>query len=145
MLSKTGRYGIRALLYLAANSSEGHLIGVKDLAQQTEISEHMLSKVLQFLTRQGLITSKKGRRGGFYLTPEQKNLNLAQVIKALEQTEYLISVCLLGQKHCNSRMQCPYQDRVARIRMELSAIYASDTVEQTAQKIMDSYSLHKKI
>ena len=143
MLSKTGRYGIRALLYLAANSSEKCLLGVRDLALKTEISEHMLSKVLQFLTKRDIITSRKGRNGGFYMTQDQKNLNLVQVIKELEQTEYLISVCLLGQKYCNSKLKCPYHDRVTRIRSELQAIYAADTIEETALKIMNSHITQK--
>ena len=144
MLSKTSRYGVRAVLYIAAFTGEEHLVGVRELAREIEISEHMLSKVLQFLTKRNLIMSKKGRNGGFYMTHEQKNLCLMHVIKELEQTEYLISACMLGQKHCKTCEMCPYRDKVTAIRSELKSIYATDTIEQTAHKVMESYSTRIK-
>ena len=141
MLSKTSRYGVRAVLYLAANTDEYHLMGVKQLASSIEITEPMLSKVLQFLTRRQLIQSRKGRNGGFYMTREQKDFNLMKVIKELEQTDYLISACMLGQKHCKTCELCPYHEMVASIRAELKAIYATDTIEETAFKVLKSNTL----
>ena len=135
MLSKTSRYGIRAVLYIAAHSSDESLLGIKELSEVVKISTPMLSKVLQFLTKRDLITSKKGRNGGFYLTEAQKNQNLMHVIKELEQSETLIHGCLLGQKHCDTGYACPYREKVASIRSELKAIYNTDTIMETALKI----------
>jgi len=144
MLSKTSRYGVRAVLYIAAYTHEERLIGVRQLAEKIEISEHMLSKVLQYLTKRDLIKSKKGRKGGFYMTADQKSQNLMHVIRELEQTEFLISACMLGQKHCKTGMFCPYHEQVTSIRTQLKAIYGTDTIEQTAHKVMKSYSTHIK-
>lgn len=135
MLSKTSRYGIRAVLYIAAHTNEDSLIGIKELAEKVKISTPMLSKVLQFLTKRDLITSRKGRNGGFYLTEVQKNQNLMHLIKQLEQSEYLITACLLGQKHCDTCFACPYRDKVASIRTELKAIYNTDSILETALKL----------
>ena len=135
MLSKTSRYGVRAVLYIAANTDEGNLLGIKELAEKVEISTPMLSKVLQVLTKNKLIESKKGRNGGFFMTSDQKNQNLMLVIKELEQSEYLINACMLGQKHCNTGSNCPYHVRVASIRSELKAIYNTETILETALKL----------
>ena len=140
MLSKTSRYGVRAILFIAANTDERNLLGIKELAEKVEISTPMLSKVLQFLTKKELIESKKGRNGGFYMTDVQKNQNLMHVIKELEQSEYLIAACMLGQKHCDTCHKCPYNEMVASIRSELQAIYNTDTILQTSLKLKNTIS-----
>lgn len=145
MLSKTSRYGVRAVLYIAANTDEKNLLGIKELAEKVEISTPMLSKVLQFLTKKELIESKKGRNGGFFMTEVQKNQNLMHVIKELEQSEYLITACMLGQKHCDTCDKCPYHEMVASIRSELKAIYATDTILETSIKLKYTFSKSYKL
>ena len=142
MLSKTGRYGVRAVLYIAANTSGEHLIGVRKLSRDIGVSEHMLSKVLQFMTRRDIVMSKKGRNGGFYMTEAQKQRTIMDVIRVLEQTQHLLSSCLMGQKNCEQGLHCPYRDKVASIRSELREIYATDTIVQAALKIKNSTLKH---
>ena len=135
MLSKTCRYGVRAVLYLSIHTDVNALLGVKELSQKIEVSIPMLSKVLQFLTRKNVIKSKKGRNGGFYMTENQKNMHLMDVIQQLERSEYLITACLLGQKHCTTHNNCPYHEKVAAIRTELRAIYNRDSIRTSALKL----------
>ncbi|MDF1697960.1 MAG: Rrf2 family transcriptional regulator, partial [Saprospiraceae bacterium] len=98
-------------------------------------STPMLSKVLQFLTRKKLIESKKGRNGGFFMKNDQKSMHLMEVIQQLEQSQYLITACLLGQKECTTGNKCPYHDKVAAIREELKAIYNTDSILESAIKL----------
>jgi len=135
MLSKTSKYGVRSVLYLALYTHVDSLMGVRELATKVSISEPMLSKILQSLTKKKLIESKKGRNGGFYMTPDQKERKLMQVIRALEQSDRLINDCLLGQKNCEVCDMCPYSSMVASIRSELHAIYGTDSIEETARKL----------
>ncbi len=135
MLSKTGRYGVRSVLYLALHTELDKLVGVKEIAFHIKASEHMLSKVLQTLTKKKLIESKKGRNGGFFMTPDQKANKLIDVIKELEQSDRLINNCLLGQKDCINSNRCPYHNMVTSIRSELHSIYGCDTIEETSRKL----------
>lgn len=135
MLSKTSRYGVRSVLHLALYTGPSYLMGVKELAQKIMISEPMLSKILQSLTKKKLIESKKGRNGGFFMTQDQKSNSLMKVIRELEQSDRLIKDCMLGQKSCETCDQCPYSEMVASIRTELKSIYGTDTIEETAQKL----------
>jgi Rrf2 family iron-sulfur cluster assembly transcriptional regulator len=138
MLSKTSRYGVRAALYIAAHTDEKTLLGIKELSENIEINTPMLSKVLQFMTKRALITSKKGRNGGFYMTEVQKNRHLMYIIKELEQSEAIITACMLGQKHCDTCNKCPYHEMVASIRSELQAIYNTDSIVETALKLKNA-------
>ena len=138
MLSKTSRYGVRAVLYIAAHTDEKRLMGIKKLSENVEISTPMLSKVLQFMTKRELITSKKGRNGGFYMTEVQKNQHLMHVIKEMEQSEAIITACMMGQKNCDTCNICPYHDKVASIRSELQSIYNTDTIIETALRLKNA-------
>jgi len=140
MLSKTSRYGVRAILYIALHTDENNLLGIKELAEKVEISTPMLSKVLQYLTKKELIESKKGRNGGFFMTDKQKNMHLMQVIQELEQSEYLITACMLGQKHCDISNKCPYHEMVTSIRSALKGIYNTDSILETSIKLQNTFS-----
>ena len=135
MLSKTSRYGVRSVLYLALHTELDFLIGVKELAVNIKVSEPMLSKILQSLTKKKLIQSKKGRNGGFFMTCDQKANKLMHVIRELEQSDRLINDCMLGQKDCENCDKCPYHEMVASIKSELHSIYGNDTIEETARKL----------
>ncbi len=135
MFSKRSRYGIRAILHIALHTDEENLMGTTALAQNTGINEPMLSKVLQELTKKKMITSKKGRNGGFYMSTVQKSQKLIEVIKELDQSDKLINDCMLGQKSDRTCDTCPYSNDVATIRAELKAIYGTDTIVETAKKL----------
>ncbi|MFT4533444.1 MAG: Rrf2 family iron-sulfur cluster assembly transcriptional regulator [Saprospiraceae bacterium] len=144
MLSKTSRYGVRSVLYLALHTELDFLIGVKELAFNIKVSEPMLSKILQSLTKKKLIESKKGRNGGFFMTLDQKANKLMHVIRELEQSDRLINDCMLGQKDCRNCDKCPYFGMVASIRSELHSIYGNDTIEETARKLETTLTTDKE-
>ena len=143
MLSKTSKYGVRAILYLAIHSNEKKLRGVKELSLALKISEPMLSKVLQNCTKKGLVDSRKGRNGGFFMNESQKSDHLMHVIKTLEQSKYILDGCLLGQKKCDSCHMCPYREMVHSIRNEFKTIYGTDTILQTAIKLNNNSNTTK--
>lgn len=142
MLSKTSRYGVRAVLFIAAHTDENHLLGIKELSERIRISTPMLSKVLQFLTKKEYILSKKGRNGGFYMNSAQKKGKLMQVVCDLEQSEFLISTCLLGQTDCDRCHLCPYFRSVTMIRDGIRSIYGEDTILETSLKLKEKFQNH---
>jgi Rrf2 family protein len=117
------------------HTSDTCLKGVKELSEALQISEPTLSKVLQLLTKRKFILSKKGRNGGFYMSDEQKNDTLMNVLLNMENSDYILTDCMLGQKKCDGLNNCPYHERVLSIRKEFQTIYNSDTIENTAKKI----------
>ena len=70
--SRSAEYAIRALVRVA-ELSEGKFALVKDIASESDIPQHFLSKILQDLARVGLLRSSKGPGGGFRLAiaPEE--------------------------------------------------------------------------
>ena len=72
MFSKSCKYALRAVLYLAANTNESKKAGAKVIAETLDVPRPFLSKILQQLSRHQLIASTKGPHGGFYLDEREK-------------------------------------------------------------------------
>lgn len=84
MLSKTTQYAIRALVYIQMQNTKGRRPGFKEVAKETGAPEHFTAKILQILTRYDMIDSAKGRGGGFYFSQGGDELNIYEVIRAME-------------------------------------------------------------
>ena len=76
-ISTKGRYGIRALIDLAVNSTNGH-VSLVNIANRNQIS------VFSSLKRGGIVKSVKGAQGGYVLADKPENITVAQMILALE-------------------------------------------------------------
>lgn len=135
MYSKTVRYSLRSIMFLAANSDTGHLYKLPELAIQLEINPPILAGVLQKLARNDLIMSRKGRFGGFFMTSSQKNFFVKDVLDKIGEKNINSSYCYLGLKKCEEDEVCPFHGRVSELRNQMSFIYKGETIEWIANKI----------
>ena len=83
MLSKKTKYGLRALLALAAEGGSKP-VQVSELAEKQRLPRKFLEAILLELTRHGLLLSKKGRGGGYLLSRKPGDITIGQVMRALE-------------------------------------------------------------
>ncbi|MEP6748488.1 MAG: Rrf2 family transcriptional regulator, partial [Bacteroidota bacterium] len=77
MFSKTCEYAIRAMIFIAQKSEHGIKVGIKQIAKGTSAPEHFIAKILQDLSRKGLVQSSKGPNGGFFLEAGETKITLA--------------------------------------------------------------------
>ena len=103
------QHAIRALTALAAQP-KGALVMVRKLAVTESITVPALAKTLQQLARKGLLTSEKGRGGGFTLARPPREITIAQIIEAIEGRAALHR-CSLGYASCRPKQPC-YLDRL---------------------------------
>ena len=106
MFSKACKYAMRAALYLAHHSDEQHKIGVKGIAEAIDVPKHFLAKILQQLSKQSLISSVQGPKGGFYSSPANKKITLEAIISCIDGPEVFNS-CVLGLPECSGANPCP--------------------------------------
>lgn len=102
-LSKFTDYSFRLLIYLAKSNDD--LCRVEDIAQELNISEHHLKKVVQKLGKTEYIVSLKGRSGGLKLGKEPKDINLGQVLLFTEDN-LNIAECFSNRNGCNLDKGC---------------------------------------
>lgn len=82
-LSSRTRYGARALFDLAYHSG-GVPSCVRDIADRQDIPARFLEQVLADLKRAGLVDSRRGARGGYFLARAPEEITLGQVLRAIE-------------------------------------------------------------
>ena len=83
MLSKKSKYALRALLALARKRDREPVL-IADLAEQEGIPKKFLELILLELKNNGMLRSKKGKGGGYFLGREPKAISLGEVIRALD-------------------------------------------------------------
>lgn len=81
--TRRGDYGLTAALYLSTKPS-GDLSQIHEIAQHCDLPEPFLAQIMRLLVRGGIVTSKKGVRGGFALAKEPADITFLQVLEALE-------------------------------------------------------------
>jgi Rrf2 family protein len=80
MLSKKTQYALKALGYLAGKYGEGPVL-ISDISKKKKIPIKFLETILLELKQAGVLESKKGKGGGYYLVQSPKKTTLAQAIR----------------------------------------------------------------
>src|SRR5579871_4653813 len=82
-LTRAADYAVRVMVQLAASPVEQRVL-LPDLAAATDAPESFLSKVLQTLAHAGLIDSKRGHTGGFFISNRGRRASMREVIEAID-------------------------------------------------------------
>lgn len=106
-LSKRGEYGLRAMIDLANWDHGSAIVQIKDIARREQIPAKFLEQILLTLKNAGLLHSKMGVGGGYYLAKAPDQITLGQIVRTLDGT--------LAPVRCVSHMAyepcgCPDED-----------------------------------
>ncbi|MBZ2186298.1 MAG: Rrf2 family transcriptional regulator [Bryobacter sp.] len=82
-LSKRTQYALRALYALARQSSK-HPVLIAELSQSEDIPRKFLEQILLQLKQKGLVDSRRGRNGGYFLTQTTDSITLGAIIRAID-------------------------------------------------------------
>ena len=99
MLNQTAIYAIRALGFLA-EQKEGLPVLSSTIAEEMEIPKNFLSKILNRLVQAGIISSMRGRRGGFVLAVEPSEIKVRDVADLFMKLGDF-KKCFLGLNRCD--------------------------------------------
>jgi Rrf2 family protein len=80
MLSKKAKYAIVALVHLAKKDTRSPVV-IKDIAEAERIPQKFLEAILLELKNAGVLSSRKGKGGGYYLHKSPQEINLADVMR----------------------------------------------------------------
>lgn len=134
MLGKTTEYALRALVYVYMQNIKGKRPGYKEISKEIDSPEPFTAKVLQNLARAELVSSVKGRGGGFFFDEPTNPITLFKVIEAVEGKEYF-SKCGFGLKRCDANNPCPLHDNYAPVREAFYEMVNKMTIQSLANKI----------
>ncbi|MET2985159.1 RrF2 family transcriptional regulator [Aureibaculum conchae] len=134
MLSKSSTYAIRAVLFLSANSSEEKKYSPKSIADVINIPAPFLAKTLQQLTKRNIISSTKGRSGGFYLTDVNRGYPLITIVDVIDGLEKF-NACSLGLPECGDENPCPVHHLIYPLRKQLIDELSNKSIANFAKEI----------
>ena len=134
MLSNACKYAIRSVLYLSINLDENKKLGVKKIAKELDVPQPFLSKLLQQLTKNNLVSSTKGPSGGFYLNENDLNNSIWDVIKCIDGTTKFDN-CFMGLSSCNDANPCPVHFTVAPFKKKLMSDFKDKTIKELSKEI----------
>lgn len=132
MFSKSCEYAIKAAIYIANNSLLDIKVGFVDIAKEIDSPEAFIAKILQKLTKEGVILLVRGVNGGFFIP---KNLivkvKLAHIVQAIDG-DAVFKGCGLGMEKCNANRPCPLHDKFMSIRSDLRIMLETTNLEELA-------------
>lgn len=129
-LSQTTGYAIQALACLAEERCSPGFI--RTIAECTGVPAPYLAKIFKRLNDAGLVASKRGYRGGVWLTRPPNQITLLDISDAVDGPAWM-NACLLGPALCDDARSCPthrfWKKERAAIRKELAALTLADMVK----------------
>ena len=129
MLSKTCEYALRAMIYVARHSKEGNMVNIKQIAANIDSPELFVGKIMQSLSKQGLLQSLKGRNGGFFISEKDAKISLADIVIAIDGDK-IFKGCGVGLDYCSETKPCPIHHEYKNVRNAIYKIYKQATLAQ---------------
>lgn len=131
-LTRAADYAVRVMVHLAGAPC-GERLSLPELARAADAPESFLSKVLQALTRAGLITSRRGQAGGFAISWQGIRATMREVIEVVDGPIRL-NLCLIGGRACARKTWCPAHPVWARAQQAMMEVLDSATVAGMASQ-----------
>lgn len=134
MLSSSSKYAVNAVLYLAVHSNEEKKLRAKEIAEAIRVPSPFLSKLLQTLSRENVISSIKGPTGGFFISAESQKRPLIDIVSCVDRTDNLED-CVLGLKKCSSEKPCPVHFAVQPLKNKFLSELQENSIAVFADKV----------
>lgn len=131
MLSKKTKYGLKAMAYLA-RKMDGNPILISEISTQERIPLKFLEGILLDLKKNGLLESKKGKGGGYFLNKPAKDITIASIIRVLDGP-----IALLPCVSLNYYQKC--EDCIDEESCSLNRVMVK--VRDKTLKVLESQSL----
>jgi Rrf2 family protein len=135
IFSKKCEYGLQAVLYLATKNQD-EVVPSDEIARKLSIPKEFVSKILQSLTESGIVDSKKGKSGGFYLSKKTSRIHLIDIVAAIDGLE-IFNKCVLGFPNCSPDKPCPLHDKWGELRTKAYDMLTKETIDHFKEKTLN--------
>ncbi|MEW6510243.1 MAG: Rrf2 family transcriptional regulator [Bacteroidota bacterium] len=129
-LSKKVEYGLIAIRHIATKPF-GEIVTAKEIADTYRIPYELLAKVLQKLTKSGLINSHQGVHGGYELAMRPGEIPVSMIIHAIEGTQPMIAQCMVeGPESCDVFTVCTIKTPLTRVQANIERAFNTMTLSE---------------
>jgi Rrf2 family protein len=136
ILSKKTRYAFVALTRLAREYGKGPL-QIREIAEEEKIPQNFLENILLELRKLGILGSRLGKTGGYFLLKKPDEVNLAEIVRHFEGTIALM-YCVSEKAYqpcefCKNEANCEIRKVFKEVRDTTYGILSKTTLETLAR------------
>ena len=132
LFSKKCELALQATLFLSTKNDK-EIYNALDVSKELKVPKEFVSKMLQSLTDSGIVGSKKGKHGGFYLARKPNKIKLIEIVNAIDGDK-IFKNCVLGFPNCSNENPCPVHNKWGKIRDDAYNMLTEETLEELKEK-----------
>ena len=128
-ISQKCQYALRALFELAKRQ-DVETASVAEIAEAQAIPQRFLEVVLQDLRNEGMVGSRRGNQGGYFLAVLPRSISVGDLIRLVDGSLSPVS-CLVGrgEEHCRLKTRCVFQSVWRRAQKAMEEVYDHTTLQ----------------
>jgi FeS assembly SUF system regulator len=131
-VTKLADYGIVMLTYFAAYRDR--TCNARDIAHLVRLPLPVASKVLKLLSKEGLLISQRGTKGGYSLARPPEEVTIAAIIRALEGP-IAVTECTDMRRRCDLESECPVRTNWNMINRAIQSLLEKITLAEMTQPL----------
>ena len=136
MLSKKTKYGLKALTFIA-RSGDDVPVQVSAIAKSEQIPQKFLESILLTLRKAGILGSKKGKHGGYYLRNEPSEIKMTDVMRVLEGPIAMVPCVSLNYYEkcddCPDEHKCSVHRLMIEVRDNTLKVFRNTTLADLSE------------
>ena len=131
-VNKKLEYGIIALLHLAAKPEK--VASVREIAETCHIPETLLSKIMQAMKNQGIVSAVYGNHGGYRLSRDLAQITLLDINQILVGPVQVAECLEPGNQQCPAKSSCTIVSPMTVLNQKIINLFESTSVEALASR-----------
>jgi len=140
MLSKKAKYAINALVHLAKQFDEGPIL-ISQIAESERIPQKFLESILLELKNAGVVNSKRGRSGGYYMLKRPEEVSLAEIMRLMDGPIAFLP-CVTHKyyercEECVDEKTCGIRDTFLEVRNATVELLKNATLSEVIRRESD--------
>lgn len=137
MITKKAKYAIKAVIYLSKQDHRKPVL-IEQIAEEERIPRKFLEAILLDLRKAGILGSRKGKGGGYYLLKPADEISMAEVIRLFDGPIALVP-CVAHRYYepcdeCVDEITCPIREVFRDIREQTVAILKNNNFAELINK-----------
>jgi Rrf2 family protein len=130
-VTREADYAVRCILLLSKEPDR--IISANEISKSMSIPRSFVAKILQRLSRKGIVKSTQGVSGGFRLAKKPARINLLEVIEAI-QGPSAMSVCAIDKRICSLSRTCAVHPIWVELRKDVEKRLKRENFARRARK-----------
>ena len=138
VFSKSFGYAVRGMLYITLMQDTRPFIQAEEIASKLAVPRHFISKILKRLVKAKVLSSSKGKTGGFAANEHTRKVLLTELYDITDGLD-LFAKCSLRLQDCDALHPCPVHHQMVIIKQQLRDILSTTTIADLLKEDKEAF------